>query len=641
MPRLSLYRQTKSHDYRFFDRVIKEQFSVGGTDLYVHKYLAPKTPATSQDFSQPAYDKSDPRNIQDLLFLENRDRKYDPNIYRIRGHYNVQNLDFDLSQFGLFLSNDTIFITVHYNDMIDQIGRKLMTGDVLELPHLTDYHPLNDTIPISLRRYYQITDANWASEGFSQTWYPHLWRIKCEPLIDSQEFNEILSQPANTDNWMGQWAAETTYQKGYTVTSGNKVYESLTDVPAGISPPDEQYWKLISDGTLSDIVSQYKQNLAINDAMLEEASRLVPSIGYDRSQLYLVPTEEDGVPAPPINLLITAGGGPVRNRGTVVFVNNPDFVNSSAAIKISSAALQSMMDMTADSMIGSSIDRFISVSLQAMETQPEKSASGTGSGRVSGDLVLAATALATIKGPYGTADNTYSRADQHLSTQAKTLGKIPRGESVIQFIATPTGILDIITGLKIIAENVPNDPFQKNTRILRIEQNGFASGTLTKVTLTKPLLYDLESNTVLTISHDFDGVITDPNIMDYRADCDPRFQFIRRSTPRSFGYISGYASGDGTAPNGEPTGAGIEFPANPTVGDYFLRLDYLPQQLFRWNGQLWVQISSRVRTAPGFGPDDESQLSTFINNTEVLKLNDGTTMPSKTSLSQAFKIRPD
>ncbi len=34
-----------------------------------------------------------------LLFLENRDRVYDKNIYRFRGHYNVQNLDFDLSQF--------------------------------------------------------------------------------------------------------------------------------------------------------------------------------------------------------------------------------------------------------------------------------------------------------------------------------------------------------------------------------------------------------------------------------------------------------------------------------------------------------------------------------------------------------------
>ena len=39
MPRLSLYRSEKSHDYRFFDRIIKEQFYVGGTDLYIHKYL--------------------------------------------------------------------------------------------------------------------------------------------------------------------------------------------------------------------------------------------------------------------------------------------------------------------------------------------------------------------------------------------------------------------------------------------------------------------------------------------------------------------------------------------------------------------------------------------------------------------------
>ena len=87
----------------------------------------------------------DPTNIQDLLFLENRDRKYEKDIYRLRGHYNVQNLDFDLSQFGLFLSNDTIFITVHYNDMIDILGRKMMVGDVIELPHLLDYNPLKET----------------------------------------------------------------------------------------------------------------------------------------------------------------------------------------------------------------------------------------------------------------------------------------------------------------------------------------------------------------------------------------------------------------------------------------------------------------------------------------------------------------
>ena len=99
MPRLSLYRPNKQNDYRFFDRTISEQLTVGGTDLYIHKYLGPQTGTTSVDATQPNYDILAPTNIQDLLFLENRDRIYDKNIYRLRGHYNVQNLDFDLSQF--------------------------------------------------------------------------------------------------------------------------------------------------------------------------------------------------------------------------------------------------------------------------------------------------------------------------------------------------------------------------------------------------------------------------------------------------------------------------------------------------------------------------------------------------------------
>ena len=161
MPRLSLYRPQKSNDYKFFDRSISEMFTIGGTDLFIHKYLGPSNQGPSNDATQPQYAEVKPTNIQDLLFLENRDRKYDPNIYRLRGHYNVQNLDFDLSQFGLFLNNDIIFVTVHFNDMIDIIGRKLMVGDVIELPHLLDYNPLNDDateFPVALKRFYQIIE---------------------------------------------------------------------------------------------------------------------------------------------------------------------------------------------------------------------------------------------------------------------------------------------------------------------------------------------------------------------------------------------------------------------------------------------------------------------------------------------------
>ena len=135
MARLSLWRENHSNDYKFMDRQISEMFQVGGTDVYLHKYMGPalKTEGTAD---QPVYDVLNPSNIQDLLFLENRNRKYDEEIYRIRGIYNVQNIDFNLSQFGLFIDNDTLFMTVHINDFIKYIGRKPISGDVMELPHL-------------------------------------------------------------------------------------------------------------------------------------------------------------------------------------------------------------------------------------------------------------------------------------------------------------------------------------------------------------------------------------------------------------------------------------------------------------------------------------------------------------------------
>jgi hypothetical protein len=120
-----------------------------------------------------------------------------------------------------------------------------------------------------------------------------------------------------------------------------------------------------------------------------------------------------------------------------------------------------------------------------------------------------------------------------------------------------------------------------------------------------------------------------PNTMDYRADCDPRYQFIARQSPRSFGYLTGYLTGDGQAPNGYPTGAGISFPQNPQVGDYFLRIDYMPQILYRWDGVLWVRISENVRTETGYGLNDKSLKSSFINDQAQIYLNNSDTFVSE------------
>lgn len=562
MPKLSLYRPNKQNDYRFFDRTISEELRVGGTDLYIHKYLGPTNQGPSIDYTQPEYDSLNPTNIQDLLFLENRDRTYDPNIYRLRGHYNVQNLDFDLSQFGLFLNNDIIFINVHYNDMIDIVGRKLMVGDVLELPHLLDYNPLTETIPVALKRFYSITDANFSSEGFSQTWYPHMWRIKCEPLVDSEEFSQILAEPINQDNYLGIWDPTKVYPAGYVMTFGDKNYISKIEVPAGTMPPNTTYWELDTASNLKDILATYNKNIAINNAALQEAERLVPKSGYDQNNLYIVPTygtfetntELSGKynqPAPPINVVVPNLVPPVA---TVSMVQSSLYKSPSPVLRIPASATQSIWDMTVD---GGVIAPKSALSLKTISYAPARTDGG--SGAVSGDTFLTIDSIGfNVTGPYGTADNTYATADQNPEAPNFT-GTEPYG----------------------------------------------------------------------------------PNTMDYRADCDPRFQFIARSSPRTFGYSAGYLGGDGTAPNGFPTGAGIAFPQSPSVGDYFLRIDYLPQLLYRWDGRLWVRISQNVRTQTGMTEGDLSQQSSFINNSNVTVLTDGTTTTQKQALSTILTIAPD
>jgi len=278
MPRLSLYKPEKGNDFKFIDRQASEMFQVGGTDVYLHKYMGPELNANgTQD--QPTIDSYNVSTIQDLLFLENRDRKYDSEIYKIRGLYNVQNIDFNLSQFGLFIDNDTLFMTVHINDFIKYIGRKPIGGDVLELPHLRDDFALND-FDISLPRYYVIEDVGRASEGFSVTWFPHLYRLKLKKITDSQQFADILNKPAvNADG-------------------------------------------MPSDMTLKDLLSTYNKEIAINNQVVAQAESDAPKSGYETRQFYTLAVDELGKP-----ILNTA------DEATLL-ASNESNVNSSAVAAV-------------------------------------------------------------------------------------------------------------------------------------------------------------------------------------------------------------------------------------------------------------------------------------------------------------------
>ena len=250
MPRLSLYRPTKGHDYNFIDARIYEMFTVGGTDINIHKYLGPKNPVTGEATSSvPTYSTVKETNIQDLLFLENRDRKYDTDVYTCRAIYNVQDIDFNLTQFGLFLNNETLLMTVHINSSVKTIGRKIITGDVIEIPHLKDDHAEND-FQLALRAYYVVEDVSRAAEGYSPTWYPHLYRLKCKQIIDSQEFKDVLDIKMDEEN-PGQ-------------------------------------------GNLRDLLSTYEKEMQVNTAVIQQAEADAKKSGYETSHFFTLTVGDDG-----------------------------------------------------------------------------------------------------------------------------------------------------------------------------------------------------------------------------------------------------------------------------------------------------------------------------------------------------------
>jgi hypothetical protein len=295
MPRISNYRPHKGNDYKFLDKIISEQYTVGGTDLFLHRFLGPKNPPESSSTAdQPIYDVIQETNIQDLLFLENRDRKYDPDIYTLRGIFNVQDLDFNLSQFGLFIDNDTLFLTVHMNDFISTVGRKPISGDVLEIPALRDYFALSQA-DYSLPRFFVISDVGRAAEGFSPTWYPHLYRLKLNKIGAEAQYSDILNAPADTDaNFLGDYDPNKTYYPGDIVRYQGVLYTTITQ-STGNLPTDTNYFGVYSGQTINDVLSTANTSTNINDALIAQAESDTLLSGYETRQFFTLAVNTDAL----------------------------------------------------------------------------------------------------------------------------------------------------------------------------------------------------------------------------------------------------------------------------------------------------------------------------------------------------------
>jgi hypothetical protein len=113
----------------------------------------------------------------------------------------------------------------------------------------------------------------------------------------------------------------------------------------------------------------------------------------------------------------------------------------------------------------------------------------------------------------------------------------------------------------------------------------------------------------------------------------------------------GYLTGDGRPPNGAPYSFGISFPAQAIEGQFHLRTDYMPNRLFRYNGQHWMKYEDNVRmtmtNTPSNGNQDtpnsqtrQTQRTSFINNTTTATIA-GKIVQERQALSKVLKPKAD
>lgn len=129
-------------------------------------------------------------NIQDFFLLENRDRSYCRTSVMLKASYNLLDVQTELAKFGLEIPQTYIF-TVSFAVMIQTLGRPIVIGDILEVPGEIQYDP--DLRPV--RKWLEVTDTSWSTEGVANNWKPLLFRFNGQPIMPSVEHKDILGLP--------------------------------------------------------------------------------------------------------------------------------------------------------------------------------------------------------------------------------------------------------------------------------------------------------------------------------------------------------------------------------------------------------------------------------------------------------------
>lgn len=153
------------------------EFTGGAADFWAVQALE------MHDYQATALD-----NIQDKIFMENRNRDHATDPIKMKGYYDLIDLSTELSRFGIEIPSQVYTIKVNFNAAVATLGRPVVIGDILELPSETQYTPTLQPI----KKYLEVTDVAWDATSFTPGWKPTLQRLTAMPALATEETQKIF-----------------------------------------------------------------------------------------------------------------------------------------------------------------------------------------------------------------------------------------------------------------------------------------------------------------------------------------------------------------------------------------------------------------------------------------------------------------
>lgn len=214
-------------------------------------------------------------NIQDKILMENRARDYAEEALTLKGFYDIQAPQTELTMFGSSIPV-TYTIKIHFNSCIATLGRPIVVGDIIELPSETQYSA--DMHPI--KRFLEVTDVTWDAASYTPGWQPLLLQVTAIPAMATEETQDIFGDLAKRVDTSG------VFDNG---DGNNPLWQDISDITHNIK--NEAATAVPERGSEgSNVVREFEQNTI--DLAASEGVPHLTKFGFNRTGLYV----EDAIP---------------------------------------------------------------------------------------------------------------------------------------------------------------------------------------------------------------------------------------------------------------------------------------------------------------------------------------------------------